>query len=619
MAYSGVFVFGDSLVDSGNALKLAQWYGTLTFSDLPDGAPTAELGYYNGRFTNGLTYADLVSNKYIGVTTKPVFPYWYEDPWIGVKIAPWAPDPSGNNLNFAYGGAQIRQGDEVVPDIDSQTDAFRHAVDGEADPNALYLITIGGNDVRSLVPSGRAFVPQEEATAILTDAADELQEEIEQLIEIGVTNLVITGVPNVGMIPRYDLDGGGELTGDELARSRQATLYSQQLDAMIQTRLQQLRAQFPDAEIHYVSLTDATEQNLANLEALYGRPLDVTADAELLFFDQIHPNAQAHALLAGSIIDSMNDTTGNNRLPLTAPDYSAGGTVSVKGEVDKVVVSLIAGVTYTFEMLGVSSAAMGTTSAAMMAMLADPLIRILGPTGSVVGSNDDGGLGLDASFTFTPTASGDYTIDLTGVGSVTGSYRFNAAGDALGDNLYNVKSSSAVILERAGEGNDTVRTSVSYVLGVDASIETLATSNDRGKTAINLTGNEVAQSIAGNYGSNTIDGKGGNDTLTGRAGTDKFAFTTSLVGNVDTITDFSVRDDTIVLENAVFTGLVAGTLTSGAFAKGTGATQTDDRIIYDSASGKLYFDPDGSGGLGQVHFATLASNLALTAADFLVT
>ena len=153
MTYSGVYVFGDSLVDAGNALKLAEWYGDLTFSDLPDGAPTAELGYYKGRFSDGYTFADLLSNKEIGAVTKPVFPYGFEDPWLGIPIAPFAGDPSGNNLNFAYGGAQIRQGSEAVPDLDGQTDAFRNAVDGDADSNALYLITIGGNDVRSLAPS----------------------------------------------------------------------------------------------------------------------------------------------------------------------------------------------------------------------------------------------------------------------------------------------------------------------------------------------------------------------------------------------------------------------------------------------------------------------------------
>ena len=43
MAYTAVYVFGDSLVDSGNVLKLAEWYGGLPFTDLPEGAPTAEL------------------------------------------------------------------------------------------------------------------------------------------------------------------------------------------------------------------------------------------------------------------------------------------------------------------------------------------------------------------------------------------------------------------------------------------------------------------------------------------------------------------------------------------------------------------------------------------------
>ena len=117
MGYSGVFVFGDSLVDAGNALKLAQWYGGLPFTDLPDGAPTASLGYFQGRFSDGYNFADLISNKTIGVVTKTIFPYFFEDPWLGIKIAPWASDPNGSNLNFAYGGAQIRQGDEVVPDL----------------------------------------------------------------------------------------------------------------------------------------------------------------------------------------------------------------------------------------------------------------------------------------------------------------------------------------------------------------------------------------------------------------------------------------------------------------------------------------------------------------------
>src|SRR4030095_3969095 len=105
MAYTGVYVFGDSLVDSGNVLKLAKLYGDLTFSDLPDGAPTTELGYYDGRFSDGFTFADLLANKVVGQVSHPTFPFGYVDPWTGTEIAPWEPDPNGISLNFAYGGA----------------------------------------------------------------------------------------------------------------------------------------------------------------------------------------------------------------------------------------------------------------------------------------------------------------------------------------------------------------------------------------------------------------------------------------------------------------------------------------------------------------------------------
>ena len=230
-------VFGDSLVDAGNALKLAKFYGTLTFSDLPEGAPSAALGYFDGRFTNGYTFADLISNKTIGLVTKPVFPFGYDDPWIGIPIDPFAGDPSGNNLNFAYGGSQIRQGDEVVPDLDGQTDAFKDAVDNHADPNALYMVTIGGNDVRSLAPAGSNPASVADAHAALDAAADKLLHELGQLVDIGVHNLLIVGVPDVGLIPKYDADGSLGLNPTEQARADAATEYSIYLDNLIRTQV----------------------------------------------------------------------------------------------------------------------------------------------------------------------------------------------------------------------------------------------------------------------------------------------------------------------------------------------------------------------------------------------
>ena len=68
----------------------------------------------------------------------------------------------------------------------------------------------------------------------------------------------------------------------------------------------------------------------------------------------------------------------------------------------------------------------------------------------------------------------------------------------------------------------------------------------------------------------------------------------------------------------MFTGLSAGTLAASAFVIGATAADADDRIVYDSATGALYFDADGNGAGGAVQFATLTTGLALTNNDFIV-
>jgi serralysin len=79
-------------------------------------------------------------------------------------------------------------------------------------------------------------------------------------------------------------------------------------------------------------------------------------------------------------------------------------------------------------------------------------------------------------------------------------------------------------------------------------------------------------------------------------------------------------DDVIHLENAVFTGLVNGDLTLDAFViNATGLAEDGlDRIIYDTATGNLFFDADGTGIGTRTQFATLNTGLLLTNADFFV-
>lgn len=155
-----------------------------------------------------------------------------------------------------------------------------------------------------------------------------------------------------------------------------------------------------------------------------------------------------------------------------------------------------------------------------------------------------------------------------------------------------------------------------------------------GKGDDTLTGTDGTNRIIGMNGADTINGLGGNDlisgergndTLTGGAGTDKFLFRTPPApGDADTITDFShAEGDTIVLGASTYSGIGAkpgSVLSADAFYQAAGAEtaqDADDRIIYDTTSGKLYYDADGLGGAGPVIIATLQGHPALLASDIL--
>jgi len=101
--------------------------------------------------------------------------------------------------------------------------------------------------------------------------------------------------------------------------------------------------------------------------------------------------------------------------------------------------------------------------------------------------------------------------------------------------------------------------------------------------------------------------KSGNISGEHVTGNDQFIFNTALgATNVDAIQAYNARNDTILLDDAVFAALgPPGTLTAGAFNTGSAASQADDRIIYNSATGALLYDADGVGGVAAVQFATL--------------
>lgn len=183
-----------------------------------------------------------------------------------------------------------------------------------------------------------------------------------------------------------------------------------------------------------------------------------------------------------------------------------------------------------------------------------------------------------------------------------------------GNDRYFVDNVHDVTIELADQGADSVQASVSFTL----------TQNVEGLTLIGVAdiagaGNSLGNVMTGNSGANVLDGKAGADILTGGMGNDSFVFSTALsVANVDQIADFSVVDDIVQLDHGVFTQLAPGNLSASAFFTGSAAHDANDRIIYNAASGRLYYDADGAGGAAAVQFAGISNGLALTSADFLV-
>ena len=161
---SELVVFGDSLVDAGN-----------TNTIFPVAANPAN-GYFDGRFTNGYNYPDLLSIDLFG--------------------APTVASLDGGT-NFAYGGARITSTTFIIPDLQEQIALFQGflANGGSVDDDALFILNFGGNDVfyaaQDGVPAGYAS-----DSAYLSDAAAIYAQAVLTLEGLGASNFLVTGIPN---------------------------------------------------------------------------------------------------------------------------------------------------------------------------------------------------------------------------------------------------------------------------------------------------------------------------------------------------------------------------------------------------------------------------------------
>src|SRR5205085_484354 len=190
---------------------------------------------------------------------------------------------------------------------------------------------------------------------------------------------------------------------------------------------------------------------------------------------------------------------------------------------------------------------------------------------------------------------------------------FTGTGNALDNGIYgNVYGGGALLLSGLG-GNDTL------------------TGGDGADTLLGGAGND---SLAGGYGTDSLDGGDGNDTLsagyagdvlTGGAGADHFIFNAWLSGDTSgRITDFGSGADKIHLDANVMWMLGTGGNFSTAdprFYAAAGASSghdVDDRVVYNTSTGQLWYDADGSGSGAALLVTTLQGAPALLASDITV-
>jgi Ca2+-binding RTX toxin-like protein len=142
-----------------------------------------------------------------------------------------------------------------------------------------------------------------------------------------------------------------------------------------------------------------------------------------------------------------------------------------------------------------------------------------------------------------------------------------------------------------------------------------------------LFGGAGNDTLLGGVGDDTLDGGTGNDNLGGGPfDRDVFVFSASPgAASADTIWSFVSGEDRIWLDDAVMPALGAsGNFSAGdqrfyAAAGANGGHDADDRIVYNTSTGDLFYDADGSGaGTAQLLATFPSSGTTLAASDIVV-
>ena len=415
-AFSKVVVFGDSLSDTGNvrARTSAKSSGAIDY-------PSHTFNYDNGRFTND-TDTDPASHTYLGV--------WHEQLARTFLGLPAASNSLGGGVNYAFGGATTMNGthEEVestpVADITITIDDMGKQMDDYFaqhvfDPNALYIVWGGSNDIRN-----------DDSSASVTATVGRVDNLVSRLATAGAKYIMVPNVPPIGDTPRYF----GTLKG---ATTNQASAeYRSELATSLNALQSTLAVQGFTPAIYRVDEWADTVRIFSN-GPRFGftnltNPAQDNSSAnpdQYIFWDDLHPTTAVHYRLA---------LTAYNAIINPPPSPSKVLNISTRMFVDTGERVSIAGLIVTGDIAKkvlIRGIGPSLSNSGVPTPLANPTVTLFNNSGNVVATNDDWKKSPDAaeimstglapsndleSALIANIAPGQYTAQLTGNSGGTG-------------------------------------------------------------------------------------------------------------------------------------------------------------------------------------------------------
>lgn len=275
--YSSVVVFGDSLSDSGNNFLLLSSAGQLQPVNITGDGYFSKMPSTAGTYSNGQVWTQYFAQS-LGLTLLPSL--------------------AGGN-NYAFGGAQTGVDGTETPEgfpfsMKTQLGMFMSAKGGVADPNALYIVAGGGNNIRDALEAiGKGADPNATAAATVAGYAADMAGIVGSLKLAGAQHVLVLNTPNFGLTP----------LANAMSASAQASSLSFAMDAALTGALAGSGAQIFDM---YGFMTNAVAHapqlgfsNWTNACGATGSSCDLST---ALFWDGIHPTALAHQQLAAAVL-----------------------------------------------------------------------------------------------------------------------------------------------------------------------------------------------------------------------------------------------------------------------------------------------------------------------------